>query len=258
MATDKKHEDNNDLVIHFLTHRKVLGWMGFLLPFVLMIGSKLLYGELETSISNYFYTCFRDVFVVTLCGVALFLFAYKGYKDSRDSLITNLAGVFGLLTAFIHTSFKSKIHLPSYQLLSQRVDPKTDLFLPLDPGCIKICEPYSLTPGDYPAWLGITHLVCAMLFFFTLAYMSGWQFTKTSGALTPEKILRNKIYKFCAGLIIFCILALIPCFALGDNVKAFYNQHKLIFWAESTSLWAFGFSWLVKGEFILKDKEEKK
>ncbi len=30
-----------------------------------------------------------------------------------------------------------------------------------------------------------------------------------------------------------------------------------VFWLESIALWAFGISWIVKGEIILKDKEIK-
>jgi len=52
---------------------------------------------------------------------------------------------------------------------------------------------------------------------------------------------------------LFCILALLPGFLFKDSLKPFYDAHKLVFWGESVSLWAFGTSWLVKGEFMLKD-----
>jgi len=103
---DDRKEDQNELVINYLTLRKALGWMGIALPFALMAGSYIWNdGYFETSISNYYYTVLRDVFVVTLCAVALFLFTYRGY-DKKDRRVTNAAGAFGLITAFVSTNFK--------------------------------------------------------------------------------------------------------------------------------------------------------
>ncbi len=60
----------------YMTLRKAVGWIGLLLPFVLMLGGYFIFkGKfVESSISYYYHTGMRDVFVGALCAVALFLF----------------------------------------------------------------------------------------------------------------------------------------------------------------------------------------
>ncbi len=250
MPTHKEKEDSNALVIHYLAFRQLLGFMGISLPVLLIIGSFIFDGgHIETSISNFYYTCLRDVFVVILCAVALFLFAYQGY-DKADKWVTNIAGIFGVTVAFVSTNFKYDITLPCYKLLSQRTDSIGQL-LPLKENCI--CESYTIIPYPHAEYIGYIHLTCAALFFLALAYMSYFQFTKTAGNPSPQKLKRNILYKTCAIIMAACILGLVPCF-VSNSLKLFYDSHKLVFWGESISLWAFGASWLVKGEFIWKDK----
>jgi uncharacterized membrane protein len=69
--------------------------------------------------------------------------------------------------------------------------------------------------------------------------------------MTDEKRTRNRVYRLCGGLILVCIAAIgVAKFALPD---AFVARYDPVFWLESTAVVAFGFSWLVKGEAILKD-----
>jgi len=74
------------------------------LPFVLLVGNIVISGELPESVSGYYYTGMRNVFVGALCVLGVFLMAYAGYNEF-DRWITNLAGLFrqpgqapGLLT----------------------------------------------------------------------------------------------------------------------------------------------------------------
>jgi hypothetical protein len=51
-----------------------------------------------------------------------------------------------------------------------------------------------------------------------------------------------------------CILLLIV-----DQVKsvnALFEPYKPVFYLETLCLWAFGTSWLIKGQFLLKDEEK--
>ena len=61
---DKK---NPDLVVTFLTLRQTIGWVGLAMPFAVRLGA-LLFEHIRTtdSISAYYYTGMRDVFVGTL------------------------------------------------------------------------------------------------------------------------------------------------------------------------------------------------
>ena len=88
----------------YLALRKAVGFIGMLLPFVLMC-AYLFFGEdiTQSSISHYYYTGMRNVFVGSLCAVALFMFFYTGY-DWRDEWAGYFAGAFALGVAWAPTT----------------------------------------------------------------------------------------------------------------------------------------------------------
>ncbi len=88
----------------YLALRKAVGWIGILLPFVLFLGVLLFFGgdPIQKTISLYYYTGMRDVFVGSVCSIALFLFFYKGY-DYLDNFAGNLAGFLALGVALFPT-----------------------------------------------------------------------------------------------------------------------------------------------------------
>ena len=68
-------EQNDKYLRHtysYLALRKAVGWIGILLPFILMFGVFLIFkGEIiQESISHYYHTGMGDVFVGALCAVA--------------------------------------------------------------------------------------------------------------------------------------------------------------------------------------------
>jgi hypothetical protein len=73
----KDEDENSRLTYTYWTLRNAVGWIGTLLPFVLMLGVFLIFGGrvIESSISSYYHTGMRDVFVGALCGIALFMFS---------------------------------------------------------------------------------------------------------------------------------------------------------------------------------------
>jgi hypothetical protein len=74
--------------------------------------------------------------------------------------------------------------------------------------------------------------------------------------LEPRKRTRNKIYRACGVIIVVC-LALSPLLdrVLSDDLR---DQIHPLFWLESIAVWAFSFSWMVKGDLIpwLKDEPQ--
>lgn len=95
---------DNSLVLSYLGLRKAVGIIGILLPFVLVFGKILLDGSgIESSISSYYYTIMRDVFVGSLCAIAMFLLSYRGYEHA-DSVAGKLAAILALGTALFPTS----------------------------------------------------------------------------------------------------------------------------------------------------------
>jgi hypothetical protein len=78
-------EEGRRLVFSYLTLRKVIGLLGTLLPFVLAVGGRTLFGlEIQGSISAYYHTPMGDVLVGMLFAIGFFLLSYRGYEPVDD------------------------------------------------------------------------------------------------------------------------------------------------------------------------------
>ncbi len=208
----------DSLVLSYLSLRKAVGIIGSALPFVLAFGKILLQGPgIQGSISSYYYTDMRNVFVGSLCAIGVFLMSCRGY-DRKDEIAGRLACVFAIGVALFPTT------------------PDMDA-----------------TSGD--KLIGSLHLSFAALLFLTLAYFCLALFTKTAPDKNPtrRKLQRNTVYRVCGYTILLCIF-LIFVFALPP-VKALVERLTPVFWLESAAIIAFGMAWLIKGETILKDEE---
>ena len=103
MSTNRE----KSLIISYLALRRTIGILGISLPFIVIIGG-LTQGEpgLQGSISGYYYTNMRDLFVGILSGVALFLLSYRGYEEI-DDIVANMGGVFALGMVLFPTAMYS-------------------------------------------------------------------------------------------------------------------------------------------------------
>ncbi|MBI1343545.1 MAG: hypothetical protein GC171_11480 [Terrimonas sp.] len=224
-STDQKEDPR---LISFNTLRKSIGWLGLLLPAAMLTGN-LVFSHchaIQDSNSHYYYTITGDLFVGILCAVALFLLSYKGYPgEPVDNLLTSLAGICALGIAFLPTNDNS-------------ADSCAIFHLPLDKA------------------RNIAHYSFAAVFFLLLAAISYFLFTKSKGEKTNRKLLRNKIYRSC-GLLIFFFIALIAVYNIFPESFRWLDPYKPVFWLEWLALIAFGSSWLIKGELMLKDKSDK-
>ena len=204
------------LVISYLLLRKVLGALGIALPFLLSIGALVIFGTgLQESMSAYYYTGTRDVFVGTLCVIGFFLFAYNGYGPA-DRIAGNFACLFAVGTALFPTA-------------------------PMGHSC-KVERFYCV------------HGVFAASLFLTLTFFSLFLFTRTSGNPTPQKLQRNVVYRACGGIMLAAILLVPVLHFLPESVTAGIMELNPVFWLEAIAVVAFGVSWLTKGEAILSDK----
>lgn len=89
----------------YFSLRRAIGIIGMLLPFVLMLGNYLYFrGEFVLpSISQYYHSPMRDVFVGGLISMAAFMFFYSGYSR-WDRYAGVLAGLLTLGVVLFPTS----------------------------------------------------------------------------------------------------------------------------------------------------------
>lgn len=219
-----KNGNHEQILISFKTLRKIIGILGLTLPAVLILGTCAIgsCSSIQYSISHYYYTMMGDVFVGEICAIALFLMTYKGFDN--DHVFTMLAGIFALGVAFFPTTTNEDVNC-----------------------CIREINPSKLREN--------MHFGSAALFFVILAYISAFLFTKSDEVVKKgsQKYKRNVVYRTCAILILVAI-ALIAILNIGDTFEAACKHYKLVFWLEWVALFAFGVSWLVKGETIFKDE----
>jgi hypothetical protein len=201
----------------------MIGWIGFLMPIAVRAGAFLFEGIHTTgSISAYYYTGMRDVFVSTLVLVGALLTCYRA-PGLRDNLIAIICGIGAI---------------------------GIGLF-PMDPAWApEIAQRFPDLTGE-KCYFGHGILGYHFIFvgtFFTLSfYLVYFRFSAfTPSNPTRQKIARNKIYKLCgiAMLVSFLCIGYLAAMLKGAS----------IFWPETVAVVAFATAWLVKGQTILKDR----
>lgn len=216
-------------LISYRTLRRALGVLGILLPFLVIVIGRVFGGfGCQPSISAYFHTTAREVFTGTLAVVGTFLIAYKGY-DQADSRACNVAGV-------------AAIGVAVFPCQSALAGPRIGIFQVLQ------------------SWSNGVHVCAAGVLFVTLAAISAFLFTRTHErndlqgpiAMTPRKRSRNAVYRICALIMALALLEIaVSAFVLTEPQQDLYRT---TLFGETVALLAFGVSWLVKGETILKDQ----
>ncbi len=215
---EKESGSEKSLVWSYLALRRTVGILGIALPFVLFLGALIIFRTgIQSSISTYYHTGMRDVFVGTLCIIGFFLFSYKGYPGA-DNVTGDLACLFAVGVALF----------------------------PAAPDC---------SVSAAARLIGHIHVAFAALFFLTLIYFSLFLFTKTDPerSATRRKLQRNNIYKVCGYIMSICILLMVIYYVLPEGVTAPIKAINPVFWLEASAIVAFGISWLIKGETLLKD-----
>jgi len=239
-------DDNSDLVISYLKIRRAIGWLGLLLPFMLLIGNFTVNkldilnnsffikttcaaayeagNSFKFSISHYYYSTVGELFTGVLCSVALFMFCYKGHKlrpgerGLSDSALTNLAGFFALGVVIFPTGSED---------------------------CISDNMRIFLSSSN----TGYIHFTMASLFFISLALMSIVNFRRSDDINAFGKKEHHNTYLVCGIAMLICI-ALIFIYSMWIETKlAWLDKLHPVFCLEAIALIFFGTSWLIKGQF---------
>lgn len=206
----------------YMTLRQAIGWVGLVMPIVVKLGGYFFQGITTTgSISAYYYTGMRDVFVLTLVLVGALLACYRtpNRQDTWVGLVTGVAAI-GIALFPMQPEFAS-------QLLDRYPDTQN--------GKCYIIR----------GFLGL-HFVFVCIFFTLAFYLVYFRFSAlTAPKPTRQKLTRNKIYKTCGVVMLLAFLTIGALQWLNDGAS--------IFWPESAAVIAFATAWVVKGQFILKD-----
>jgi hypothetical protein len=204
--------DEECLLISYIELRRVVGCLGLALPFVLLAGTRLLEGPgIRNSISAYYHSSMRDVFVGILCAIGVFLFTYKGYTKGHDRA-TSFAALAAIGVALCPTT-------PEFGATATQ------------------------------AFVGIVHLCFATAFFSLIGYISLVFFTQNTPnrPMTRNKERNNRVYRGC-GWTIFGAIGLIAIISwLPLPMTSWLLGYRPVFWLESLAVVAFAVSWLTKG-----------
>lgn len=231
-------------VVHLRTLRATIGFLGLALPWALTFGENLRDrllssgsegGQwiLEGSISAYYHTGMREIFVAILAALGIFLLCYKGV-EKWDVLASKVAGAAAILVALFPTREPSREATDT----GGRMPDSVTLFSGPD--------------AADPAIVGTLHYVAAAVFFATVALMALFLFTKTGEQrMTDRKVIRNRVYR-ATGITIFLAIAAIAVdkLLLGGSLS---SGTPFVFWMETVAVTAFGIAWLTKAEILWKD-----
>jgi putative copper export protein len=212
------HGEDDTLVRSYLAVRKSIGIVGMALPFVLVLGGLAAGIRLQGSLSAYYHTGVGDIFVGSLCAIAVFLWSYRGYDD-RDDRAGNIACVAALGVALAPT-------MPAA----------------------------AADPTALQTTAATIHVVSAAIFFASLAYFSLRLFPLSTKLVpTERKLARNRVYRVC-GWTILGSMAAIGVVSVEPARSAAAGLRPVL-WLEALAVLAFGVSWFTKGEAILGDRQ---
>jgi hypothetical protein len=202
----------------YLIMRAFVGALGVALPFVLVLGDGLvLDGDPfpRTSLSSYYYSGVRELFVGALSATGVFLFTYKVADRTLDNTLSVFAGIAVTVVALLPTG------------------------LPPD-----VVEETPLQE-----WLGESvvetiHYAAAGAFILSLAVISFF-FGVREGMRPPRDGRRSPA--FWRRYHWTCAAAIGVAVAWIGVTELFGGPPNSLLYGEAVAAWAFGASWLAKG-----------
>ena len=215
--------ENSEMVVSYLTLRQMIGWIGLLMPIGVRLGALIFEGIHTTdSISAYYYTGMRDVFVSTLVlgGALLTCYRTPAWHDNVVAIVAGVSAI-GIGLFPMSPTFAAEI-LQKYPEMGE-------------------AKCYIIR-----GLLGF-HFLFVGAFFSLSFYLVYFRFSAFTPQIpTRQKVMRNKVYTLCGAAMFAAFITI--------GILAFMNKASSIFWPESVAVIAFAAAWLVKGQTILKDR----
>ncbi|MDN4064507.1 MULTISPECIES: cytochrome d ubiquinol oxidase subunit II [Ralstonia solanacearum species complex] len=212
--------------------QQTVGWIALLMPVTVRVFA-LAFDHIWTtnSISAYYYTSLRDVFVGSLAVGGLVL-AFFRTGHPRDRWVTISAGVSAIGIGLFPMGI-----IPSAITPQQAATPDAEARL-ID----------ALQHGPHGP-LGY-HFYFVGAFFLLAFYLVTFGFrVNTPANPTPQKRRRNWVYVICGCLMGFAFGWIAMLWLLGGEAS--------IFWPETLAVMSFAGAWLVKGQLVLKDQPSR-
>ncbi len=233
-----------------------VGLVALNLPIVMLIG--VIFGTcLYESISHFYYAQYLGgVFIAELVFIGTFLLAYRG-ESARENLLATIAGFCALSVALFPTDGRGcDKDTFSGRALADFIGGGTDAFVTVVNTTKEISGLKENPFFELFSGAEIIHGASGALLFAFLAWYSFFVFTRVIDKvhlddernLKPPKRNRNRIYRTSGIVIVVSMSAIVIGHYFFSN---WWNFYSLTFWFESIALWAFGVSWMVKGQFFV-------
>lgn len=206
----------------YLLLRLVVGAVGALLPVALLIGDGIFLSgpfAVRGSLSAYYHSGMRDVFVGSLCAISVFLVTYKVFEKGLDNSLSILAGTAVLVVAVFPTDRPDRISSPE--------------------------TPLQHTLGE--TTVATIHYIAAAVFIVSLGIIS-YFFGVREGKRDPSRGQRRspafwrRFHWICAGAIVIALAYI----AASNSFGWLPDRYSLLI-GESVAVVAFGISWFAKG-----------
>lgn len=214
-------EERRRMVIRsYYRVRQALGWLGLSLPFLLGLAGLVSPEGMAPSVSDFFHTLARDIYVGVLFSIGIFLLVYEGYdRQPGESLTDNwLATVAGISVIGV-AIFPNESPTGDVASLTQHL------------------VGVGLSP--------LFHYSCAFIFFYCMGHFCMFRFARTGDRR------RRRIYLTCGWAIIASCAGLFVATLMRQAgtpaMSAFVTDYELVFWVEVLGIWAFSWAWIVKG-----------
>lgn len=240
----------NQVMRGYMVLRNAIGLIAVALPFAVYLGNWIIFShhrvaclppvgnQLPDSLSGYYYSHMRNVFVGAMCAAGVFLIFYRG-DDRLERVVTNIAGVFAVGIAMFPTS-------PPH----------------VSPGCgpVPAMVPQPAPHAGIIAWV---HTGCLVGLMASIAFMAvrfareHTEEQKSKMVAEDQEVERDTRLKGRNKKLYYgCIAAMLAAFIFAGVQQLFKGHLKAqapwLFYAEMVAFLAFGVAWFVKGRAIVQ------
>jgi hypothetical protein len=202
------------------TLRRIIGMFCILASAIPLLGYFLFGISLQGSLSDYYYTDLKGIYIGYFFAIGICLCLYDGYAV-QDKVFGLAAGLCAMVLAI------------------------------LPPGGGRGHS--GADSVEYGSILVGIHSAMFVLFFMIMAFFSIYLFSRSITISTPtrKKLIRNRIYRICGIFMLACIALSLLVFLVVPREAV--ERYKIILTIEYLLFFANGVSWLTKGQALFKD-----